>query len=213
MNELALFAGVGGGLLGTEAIAFNTICAVELDWKRRCILARRQNDGQFRSVFPIWDDVCTFDGIPWRGAVDVVSGGFPCQAFSTAARGRNNAINLWPEMRRIIQQVEPKYVFAENVTASAIEAAAEDCAEMGYKTEMHTPTTKANYAAPSMQKWPSCRNYVSMFGKPTPEYQEWLMGWPIGWTDLNRLEMDRFQLWQQQLYGHLRMLEADNEPT
>jgi len=142
MNELALFAGAGGGLLGTEAIGFKTVCAVELDWHCRCVLTQRQNERKLRSVFPIWDDVCTFDGRPWRGRIDVVSGGFPCQAFSTAARGKNNAVNLWPEMKRIVLEVEPDYVFAENVTARAIEQAANDCASMGYKTEMLSLSAK-----------------------------------------------------------------------
>lgn len=87
MNELALFAGAGGGLLGTESIGLQTICAVELEWHCRCVLLARQNNGELRSVFPIWDDIRSFDGRPWRGRIDIVSGGFPCQAFSTAARG------------------------------------------------------------------------------------------------------------------------------
>lgn len=136
MNELALFAGAGGGLLGTESIGLQTVCAVELEWHRRCVLLARQNGRELRSVFPVWDDIRTFDGRPWRDRVDVVSGGFPCQAFSKAARGRNNAPDLWPEMRRVIFEVDPDYVFAENVQPGAIEKAANDCAAMGYKTEM-----------------------------------------------------------------------------
>jgi hypothetical protein len=62
---------------------------------------------------------------------------------------------------------------------------------------LHTPTTIANFAAPSMQKHRSCRNFVTVFGKPTPENFEYLMGWPLGWTDLKPLEMDKFLLWQQ----------------
>lgn len=135
MNELALFAGVGGGMLGTHFIGINPICGVEKNKYRRSILIRRQNEGHLPR-FPIWDDICTFDGRNWRGVVDIISGGFPCQAFSTAARGRNTAANLWPEMSRVIEEVQPTYVFAENVTRKAIEIAAEDCAKMGYKTEM-----------------------------------------------------------------------------
>lgn len=61
---------------------------------------------------------------------------------------------------------------------------------------LHTPTTKANYCAESMQKWPSCRAWRQVFGKVTPEAHEYLMGWPIGWTDLKPLETGKFQLWQ-----------------
>nr|WP_236175950.1 hypothetical protein [Pseudomonas pseudonitroreducens] len=63
---------------------------------------------------------------------------------------------------------------------------------------LHTPTTKANYAAQSMQKWPSARDFVMALGKPSPENHEWLMGWPEGWSDSSPLEMDKFQSWLQQ---------------
>ena len=134
MNELALFAGAGGGLLASYINGWNTIAAIELDEYCRCVLTQRQNDGLLRP-FPIWDDIRTFDGRPWRGIVDVISGGFPCQAFSTAAAGRNNAENLWPEMLRVISEVSPKYVFAENVCKNAINKAADDCESLGYKTK------------------------------------------------------------------------------
>lgn len=66
--------------------------------------------------------------------------------------------------------------------------------DFGY---LHTPTTIANFAAPSMQKHSCCRNFVTAFGKPSPTNFEYLMGWPSGWTDLKPLEMDKFLLWQQ----------------
>ncbi len=135
LNELALFAGAGGGLLASKILGWRTVCAVELDEYCRCVLIQRQNDGQLRPGFPIWDDVCTFNGRPWRGIVDVISGGFPCQAYSTAAAGKNTADDLWPEMRRIVADVAPRYVFAENVSKKAIDAACDDLESMGYKTK------------------------------------------------------------------------------
>ena len=66
--------------------------------------------------------------------------------------------------------------------------------DIGY---VHTPTTMANYSSTSMQKHPSCRVFVQVFGRPTPTNQEWLMGLPITWTGLEPLEMGRFQLWLQ----------------
>ena len=59
-------------------------------------------------------------------------------------------------------------------------------------------TTKANYAASSMQKWPSCRAFVRAFGRPSPEVHEWLMAWPNGWSATSPLARDRFQSWLQQ---------------
>jgi len=134
MNELALFAGAGGGILGGHLLGWRTVCAVEWEPYAACVLAARQNDG-ILPPFPIWDDVQTFDGRPWRGIVDVVSGGFPCQAYSTAAAGKNTADDLWPEMRRIVADVAPGYVFAENVSRIAIDQAEDDCESMGYKTK------------------------------------------------------------------------------
>ena len=135
MNELALFAGAGGGLLASQLLGWRTVCAVELDWYCRCVLVARQNDRTLRHAFPIWDDICTFDGRPWRGRVDVITGGFPCQPFSTAAAGKNNANDLWPEMLRVVANVSPKYVFAENVSKDAINKACDDLESLGYKTK------------------------------------------------------------------------------
>jgi DNA (cytosine-5)-methyltransferase 1 len=134
MNELALFAGAGGGILGGYLLGWRTICAVEREPYAASVLMQRQNDG-ILPPFPIWDDVCTFDGRHWRGIVDVVSGGFPCQAFSTAAAGRNNAPDLWPEMRRIVADVAPRIVYAENVSAKAVNAAADDLESLGYEVK------------------------------------------------------------------------------
>ena len=137
MNELALFAGAGGGILASHLAGWRTVCAVEFSAYCARRLMQRQNEGHL-PPFPIWDDVRTFDGHEWRGVVDVVSGGFPCQAYSTAARGRNNADDLWPEMRRIVADVAPRYVFAENVIPEAINGAADDLEQMGYKTRAIT---------------------------------------------------------------------------
>jgi DNA (cytosine-5)-methyltransferase 1 len=65
----------------------------------------------------VWDDVATFDGQPWRGAVDIVTAGYPCQPFSVAGkrRGADDPRHLWPHVARIIGEVEPPFVFLENV--------------------------------------------------------------------------------------------------
>lgn len=133
MRELALFAGAGGGILAGRLLDWRTVCAVEIDRHRRSILLARQDDGTLEP-FPIWDDIKTFDGRPWRGIVDVVSATFPCQSTSSAARGRNVAEHLWSESLRVVADVAPPYVRAENTSRSAIHAAAEDLAVLGYET-------------------------------------------------------------------------------
>ena len=116
MNELALFAGAGGGILGGKLLGWRTVCAVERDAYAAAVLAQRQNDGHL-DPFPIWSDVCSFDGRPWRGIVDVVSGGFPCQDISSAGKGAGITgarSGLWKEMARIVGEVRPRYVSVEN---------------------------------------------------------------------------------------------------
>lgn len=132
MNELALFAGAGGGILASNLLGHNIVCAVERDEFCIEVIIQRQNDRVIQP-FPIWDDICTFDGRPWRGTVDLVSGGFPCQAFSSAARGRNIVEkDLWGEMYRIVREVQPRVVFAENVSERAILQAKDDLLAAGF---------------------------------------------------------------------------------
>ena len=137
MNELALFAGAGGGILGGHLLGWRTVCAVERDAYAAQVLAQRQNDGILRP-FPIWSDVTTFDGRAWKGIVDVVSGGFPCQDISVAGKGAGLAgerSGLWFEMRRIISDVEPKSVFLENSPALSFRGGARiiaDLTKLGY---------------------------------------------------------------------------------
>jgi DNA (cytosine-5)-methyltransferase 1 len=137
LRELALFAGAGGGILGGKLLGWRTICAVEWEPYPASVLVARQNDG-ILAPFPIWDDVRTFDGRPWRGRVDVVSGGFPCQDISCAGKGAGidgERSGMWVEMARIIREVAPRYVFVENspmLTSRGLGRVLGDLAEMGF---------------------------------------------------------------------------------
>ena len=137
LRELALFAGAGGGILGGYLLGWRTVCAVEIeDYPRRVLLAR-QRDG-ILPRFPVWDDVTTFDGTEWRGRVDVVSGGFPCQDISCAGKGAGldgARSGLWAEFARIIGEVQPAFVWVENspmLLVRGIGRVLWDLAAMGY---------------------------------------------------------------------------------
>ena len=140
MNELALFAGAGGGILGGHLLGWRTVCAVEWEQYPASVLCARQND-KILPPFPIWDDVQTFDGKPWRGIVDVVSGGFPCQDISAAGKGagiEGNKSSMWKHMARIIGEVRPQYVFVENspmLTSRGLGVVLADLSTLGFNAK------------------------------------------------------------------------------
>jgi len=138
MNELHLFAGAGGGILGGLLLGHRPLCAVEIEEYPRKVLLQRQRDG-ILPKFPIWDDIRTFDGKPWKGKVDVVCGGFPCQDLSIAnpnGKGlEGSRSGLWAEMRRVIDEVQPEVVFVENswrLVSRGIGRIIRDLSEIGY---------------------------------------------------------------------------------
>lgn len=137
LRELALFAGAGGGILGGLLLGWKTVCAVEIEEYPRAVLLQRQLDGIIPR-FPIWDDVRTFDGHPWKGKIDIITGGFPCQDISAAGKGRGlegERSGLWREMARIIGEVRPQYAFVENsplLVSRGLTTVLGDLAEMGY---------------------------------------------------------------------------------
>ncbi len=115
MNVLDLFSGIGGFSLGLERAGMRTVAFCEIEPFCRAVLAKHWPG------VPCYDDVRTLtadrlaaDGI---GAVDVICGGYPCQPFSHAGkqRGAQDPRHLWPEMRRLVGEVRPAWVVAENV--------------------------------------------------------------------------------------------------
>jgi len=149
LKHVDLFSGLGGGILAGQLLGWATIAACELDPWCRELLVRRQNDATLPPC-PIWDDVRTFPGESFRGRVDVVSGGFPCQDISLAGPKRERAqrdlfgrgkhieaerSGLWSEMRRVVEEIEPSFVFVENVTAlrsRGLDRVLRDLAALGY---------------------------------------------------------------------------------
>ncbi len=140
MYELALFAGAGGGILGGHLLGWRTVCAVEFDSYAAGVLIARQDDGTL-APFPVWTDIRTFDGRPWAGLVDVISGGFPCQDISCAGKGAGidgERSGLWGEMFRVVREVGPRFVFVENspvLTSRGLGRVLGDLASVGYDAE------------------------------------------------------------------------------
>ena len=112
MKVLDLFSGIGGFSLGLERAGMETVAFCEFDKHAQKVLKKHWPD------IPIHEDVRTLDGTQYRGSVDVVCGGYPCQPFSVAGKraGEEDDRHLWPEMLRIIKEAKPSWVIAENVT-------------------------------------------------------------------------------------------------
>jgi len=137
LRTFHLFAGAGGGILADLLLGHTPVGACEIEPYPRAVLLQRQRDG-ILPEFPIWDDVRTLDGRPWRGSVDVLCGGFPCQDISSAGKGAGitgERSGLWKEYARLIGEMRPKYVFAENsprLRTRGLGVVLKDLASMGY---------------------------------------------------------------------------------
>ena len=118
-HYLSIASGIGGLDLGVELGSGGSalpVCYVEIEATASAILASRMEEGALPPG-PIWDDLHTFDGSAWRGLVDGIVGGYPCQPFSVAGkhRGFDDERNLWPAIEGLIESVGPKWCFFENV--------------------------------------------------------------------------------------------------
>jgi DNA (cytosine-5)-methyltransferase 1 len=111
LTQLELFAGIGGFGLAGHWAGIETVCQVEIDLFCQKVLQKNFPNAKR------YADVKKFDGKPWRGTVDIISGGFPCQPYSSAGKrlGKEDERHLWPEMLRIIREVRPRWIVGENV--------------------------------------------------------------------------------------------------
>lgn len=153
MYELALCAGIGGISLGLKRAGFRTVCYVERNPYRVAVLKARISDEMLDDA-PIWDDVTTFNGKRWRGYVDIVSAGFPCQPFSQGGDmlGEEDERYLWPAIYQVIRDVRPAFIFLENVPGllksrnkrpAPISRIFADLAALRYDAEWHSITASA----------------------------------------------------------------------
>lgn len=142
LHGMALCAGAGGLELGLRIAlgdGYRCVVYVEREAYAAATLVARMADEALDTA-PVWDDVVTFDGRPWRGSVDLVSAGFSCQPWSVAGKqlGVEDERWIWPDLARIIREVGPEWVFLENVPGlvrGGLEHVLGDLAESGFDAE------------------------------------------------------------------------------
>lgn len=118
LTGISLCAGYAGLDLGLAVAApsYRTVCYVEREAHAAAAIVARMADKALAAA-PVWDNLKTFDGRPWRDKVHILSAGYPCQPFSVAGnrKGKRDPRHLWPDVARIIDEVQPRCVVLENV--------------------------------------------------------------------------------------------------
>lgn len=116
MNGLSLFSGIGGIDVALSDYV-RPIAYCEIDPYCQGVLLSRIADGILANA-AIWDDIKSLSGQQFKGVIDIIYGGFPCQDISVAGNGAGLAgerSGLFYEMLRLVKEIKPKFVFLENV--------------------------------------------------------------------------------------------------
>jgi DNA (cytosine-5)-methyltransferase 1 len=123
MKVISLFSGIGGFELAAEAVGWQPIISCEINPFGRRVLehywpdAYHHDDVRTLTFDKINDELTKRFGPQWRSDDIVLTGGFPCQPYSLAGKrkGKDDSRHLWPEMLRIIREVQPTWIVGENV--------------------------------------------------------------------------------------------------
>lgn len=111
MRHLDLFAGIGGFSLAARMAGWETVAHCEINPYCQQVLHKHFPNAKLHA------DIKELDGTQYRGTVDIITGGFPCQPYSSAGKrlGKDDERHLWPENRRVYREVAPSWIVGENV--------------------------------------------------------------------------------------------------
>jgi hypothetical protein len=266
MNELALFAGAGGGILGGKLLGWRTVCAVEREPYAASVLVARQNDG-FLPPFPIWDDVAPLTDDHGEAVLTWFLAGF--LAKTSAQQEREQALteleadcgkkwrgllvkwdqDMFSSKTVLCSEQEDSTLFSKTLPKWGMMLDGE-CSEQSMLVLRTSETGSGLWGTPRVgmarggnfwydrgkhnleeqvgaaehaKMWPTPGANEDSYrlggnsqqskslgsiarrealaespesgGQLNPPWVEWLMGWPIGWTDLKPLATDKSQRW------------------
>ena len=137
---ISFCSGYGGIERGIElaGVEHRVIAYVEIEAFAIANLVAKMESGQLDPA-PIWTDLKTFPAHLFRGAVDIITSGYPCQPFSAAGqrKGEDDPRHLWPTVREHIETIRPDRCFFENVEGHislGLSSVISDLEEDGYRT-------------------------------------------------------------------------------
>lgn len=128
----SLFSGIGGFDLAAEWMGWTNVFHCEINEFCTRILNHHFPNAEH------YADITKTDFTPWRGRIDVLSGGFPCQPFSLAGqrKGADDDRYLWPQMLRAIREIQPSWVVGENVAGILTMVQPGEEVEVGSQTSL-----------------------------------------------------------------------------
>jgi DNA (cytosine-5)-methyltransferase 1 len=171
MNGLDLFSGYGGISLALLPWV-RPIAYCEREKYCQGVLLSRMAEGLLPRA-PIWDDVRTLDGKQFRGIVDIVYGGFPCQDLSVAGRGRGlegERSGLFFEIMRLAEEIQSPFIFIENVPGirtRGLDVVVRELATRGYDCRWDTLSAH-DVGAPHLRKRWFLLGYAKHYGRSSP---------------------------------------------
>ena len=132
MTHASLFSGIGGAELAAQWMGWNNIFHCEIN-----PFGRKVIDYWFPNSIS-YEDITKTDFAEWRGKIDILTGGFPCQPFSQAGKRKGDTDDryLWPEMLRAIQEIQPTWIVGENVAGIVSMVESSEDIQMGNTDDM-----------------------------------------------------------------------------
>jgi DNA (cytosine-5)-methyltransferase 1 len=169
MKHGSLFSGIGGFDLAAQWMGWENVFHCEIN--KFCNKILKQHFPYAQS----YTDITTTDFSEWKGTCDIVSGGFPCQPYSTAGKrkGKEDDRHLWPEMLRAIKQIQPAWIVGENVPGL-----------LNWNGGMVLAEIYADLEAAGFEVFPPC--ILPACGKNAPHRRDRL--WIVGYSAGNRRE-------------------------